>query len=66
MFRVRHKEGKTFLDFSQVTICDAETAIKALNVCRIAGHRNSRIVGVNDHVREVLEILGVNLLVDVE
>lgn len=66
MFRVSRKEGKTFLDFSQVTVCDADTAIKALNVCRIAGHRNSRIVGVNDHVREVLEILGVNLIVDVE
>ncbi len=66
MFKVSRKEGKTFLDFSQVTTCDAETAIKALNVCRIAGHKNSHIVGVNDHVREVLEILGVNLIVDVE
>lgn len=66
MFRVSCKEGKTFLDFSQVTTCDAETAIKALNVCRIAGHKNSHIIGVNDHVREVLEILGVNLIVDVE
>lgn len=66
MFRVSRREGKTFLDFSQVSTCDADIAIKALNVCRKAGPRNSRIIGVNIHVREILEILGVNLLVDVE
>lgn len=65
MFQVSHKEGKTLLDFSQVSICDADTVGKAINACRLAGPRNTQIIGANDHVREVLEILGVNMFADI-